>query len=1365
MNYRLEKSVKSRFSLKSFSILRCMRMVFVLLFLAMSVFAGVLEDKPGTFVVLDSVRNASLSPCENGTRFIPENISYRAHSMIPYRVYRVGLPNSKKPFVSIQDISTKKLSTYCSEDSLNFVNILVETPIFRDGVWMSDIWVPLLIGSRQALAYREQFKLSVQFAGNASGKNPGKRALFKVANPKATSVYGQTEKTPVLRKSTTDFSDVEWLVRIAVGDKNPALTSENGLYGVSYRELRSALLSVGKATAIDGIRISALKLYGASADTLSEMPKNISSHIPGKNLQELPLDIRDKNTNGIFDDGDSLYFVGYGTSIWKRMDIENPLYAVSPMQYYFSSSPYSFFQYFHLAYQTSGETKSLKEQKLYSMAGAKELEFLRYVRAERDLLLRDTYFGREGGAWETASGKEWFWAWNLPNATANLSNGELRQSQTETLPGLISEKPSYVSFSFFPMRSTGVSDLGDGIIQTIDNLASAKSYEQRMEYVNLKATINGTPFESFDLLLGGNFVTPVSKLKKSGNEFSLSILPSEGRFVRFDGYSLAYPWKPSTDSSDWILPGKVSGKIKIPVASGNSLMKFKGHIPVVALKVENGYAVDSVNASEDVQYLLYRSNKVLAPAFIEGIPVRKSGTLARPERISSKTEYLIIAPEAFQNQALRLAEFRAGEEVSFPLKTTLVLAEDIYRLYSGGSISPEAIRDYLIYARSICPNLRYVLLAGAAHYDYRGMSNSLPKIRIPAFEKEDAVVEDFYAVLDSGESIRYGEYDLDLAIGRLPVQTENEFENYLEKIYLHEKKLVQDNGIWRNTLVFAADDSKNGAEMDYQKHTSSIENLALSLDSIGIKNHKQFIQKKIYLLDYEEDATGQKPEAATDLLDAINQGALFTIYFGHGSLSDWASEGLLKPAYFSRISNEGRYTILSSFSCSLARFDKGDELSLSEQFVRERKKGSILSIGASRQSYGGPNESLAKNLMYHALGDSAIRIGEALVRGKGLAKTEYSFARYNNERYVLLGEPVVSMPVEKFDIQLDQKIDSLLSLDKMTISGKIKGTDENGKLFLSIREGFKNKTLSYEPATEDSVTVSYAGSLIYSEEIPVRSGRFSTEFITPQKIAFGDTAAEVSAYFYSEKSPYVAHFLKSGILIAGTSSYADSLKDETAPEIKITTCGASNESYLAEGQTIRLETPACLLVSAEDSTALDFSDGADEGFSFEVAKITSPFHPWPYLEQSAKKVSAKMNFPENSYPPGIYEFKVRAQDILGNVAKKTVKVEITEKLKAGLADVFNAPNPMGKKGTTFYFKDLAVGRSAKVTIFIYNQNGRLVQRISNAKSGVTHWNGKDFYGRLLANGLYHYVVRSEVPATESSKKKTFVKKQKLLISR
>ena len=145
---------------------------------------------------------------------------------------------------------------------------------------------------------------------------------------------------------------------------------------------------------------------------------------------------------------------------------------------------------------------------------------------------------------------------------------------------------------------------------------------------------------------------------------------------------------------------------------------------------------------------------------------------------------------------------------------------------------------------------------------------------------------------------------------------------------------------------------------------------------------------------------------------------------------------------------------------------------------------------------------------------------------------------------------------------------------------------------------------------------------------------------------------------------------------------------------------------------------------------------------------------------------ADMNFSSEQYPAGQYVFKVYANDVLDNVSTKTLYVEISDDMEAGLADVFNAPNPMGKKGTTFYFKNLTPDdRSSKVDIFIYNQNGKLVRVLKDAVSGVTHWNGHDNHGRLLANGLYHYVVRSTVAANENFGKKTWTKKQKLLISR
>lgn len=1337
------------------------------------------EDSRSRFVFRDGVSGVLPVPCEgSGYRMFPENAVYRDRSKMPYRSYRIAVPANAKPSVRLTDsLSESFPKTWCAEDSLSNASVEVSSPKLWDGVWTVDVLVPLLRVSGGSVLVRRNFRVSVTFSGTAENVHPGNRLLSNVKNPKGAASFGTKSRTSkLLRKSaSSDLSNVNWLARFLIGDKENGSMSEDGLYAVTFSQVYSACREASRASDCEGIPIEKIRLYGAPQDTMSDVILSSAETLPNRAL-EIPIDVRDHGpgtlaADGTFDDGDTLFFAGYGSSLWKRADLSDSSLSGVGMEYFYSSSPYSFYQYFQLGWSPSGTGARLSE--LSAGSSGKELSVLRYVRTEKDALLRDTYFGNDGG-WEESTGKEWFWFWNSPDDTLEVSSASLYSVKNATLPHLQGGK-AYVSLSYMPHRSTYTSSLSDGTRQEANTGLSDQDYASRMADIRFRLDVNGSSYTDYARLLpGGNFEFETSALKASGNAFSLRMLPNGKHFDRFDGFSIAYPWKPAVenDTADWILPGRASGNIRIPVSGGEDLrvLKFRNFRPEGLLSVQNGYFNDSVSANEDVRYLVYNATAFRKPAKIEAVPAKIDGVLQDISRISSKTEYLIVAPEAFQTPAVELARFRSEGKAFKSYRTSVVLAEDIYRAYSGGAADPVAIRNYLAYARSVSPNLSFVVLAGNGNFDYRGVHSGFKTNWIPPFEKESGVFEDFFAVLDSGERILGGNYDLDLNVGRLPLSSVSDFNAYNEKIEEHENVSRADNGSWRNSIVVSADDAWTGYAADLIEHTGSAEDLARSLFDRAEDENFHLDIGKIYLLDYTADGAGQKSSASTDLISRINRGSLFTIYFGHGSITDWAYEGLMKPSYISNLSNESRYTILGSFSCTVARFDTGDETSLSETFIQASRRGAIASIGATRETFGSYNRVFGKSLMQNALFPTGKTLGEAFREAKNATLYLGKSQRENNERYVLLGEPVVQMPISKLSVRLDQKIDTLRALDSMKISGTVGGISQ-GTLHVSILEQTYEKKLSEEPAREDSVAVLYDGAQIFSEDVDVKDGRFSVEFITPRKLAFGDTAAEIRLWASGKSTSSVGRSLVSGLAISGTSPYADSIikNDTLPPEIRIQSClSPASGTFFSEGETVTLASPACLSVSVTDSTAIDFREEADEGISFEVlgeAVSVAPFHPSPYLEQTSKRAVARMTFGESRYPAGLYTFKVFAHDIVGNAASRTVKVQITDGLSEGLADVFNVPNPMKRKGTTFYFKDLAVGHSANVTIFIYNQNGRLVNRIPNAVSGVTTWDGRDFYGRKLANGLYHYIVQSKVPASDGVKARTFRKKQKLVISR
>ena len=1319
--------------------------------------ASVLKDQTSQFIYRDSVLNYSVQSCKTGGyKLSPEQVRFIDDSALPYRIYRVALPDSTPPRVEIKEIQSKQMSfPWCQEDSLSSPKLQVGVPFFKDGLWLTDIAVPLLLYPK----FREIFEVVVHFKKtNHRGQRPGKRVLSTVLNPKSASKWARKHNGSVLRKkAASKMASMEWVARFAVGDKEISSLNEDGLYAVPFSEIKNVLMAAGVPDNFSGVPISKWKLYGAIADTLSDVFQDIEEVFPNK-LFEIPIEIRDHNgrdpkSNGIFDDGDTLIFVGYGTSIWKKMSdsVSAP--------YYFSNSPYSYFQYFQLGWSNSPATKNLKPFSVSKSTNAKEINWLHYTRVEKESILRDTYFGKPL-FWESATGKEWFWYWHSFNDTLELSSSDLYSPSTSELKSYKKGTEAYVSYSYLPHRSTIISKVGD-LKQVVNPSYSGYHDSQRMEKINFNAELNGVPLVDPILLPGGNFYFKTNQLNEKDNKFSLKMLPNEGYFDRFKGYSLAYEWEPKTDCTEWLLPGTHLGLLKIPVPSKNKIIKFKNGEALGVLESKNGFAIDSIGKGEDVRYLLYKEGHFKTDLQIEAIIPRQKGVLENLEAISSKTEYLIIAPEAFQVPALELASFRASGESIQSIPTTIVLAEDIYRLYNGGSLDPIAIRNYIAYARSVCPHLKYVLLGGSGHYDYRRINSKLPEIHLPPFEKEAMATDDFFAVLDPGESITYGTYDLDVIVGRLSISSVAAFHAYNEKVKEYEKIGVFDNGPWRSTLILAADDALNSGSIDYTNHTKIHEEIAKEINQKAKLKRTRFDYKKVYLLDYKPDALFQKPEAASDLIDNINQGALFTLYFGHGSITDWASEGLMKPSYIDKISNQNRYTILGSFSCTVGRCDNGDETSLSVVFLVACKKGSFASVGATRETFASYNEVFAKTFIMSSLFNESALLGDAYWAAKGYHRGSYSRQRYNSEHYALLGEPVLTIPQAKLKVELNEKIDTIMALDKMQVSGTVSDMP-NGRIYVSVREGDYTKKI-YD-GIEDWFDVVYSGNPIYSEIIEVKRGQFNTEFITPRKIAFGDTNAQVYAWAYSAENPFVGTALIDGIKVSGTSAYADSIQDQSPPSIQIRSCLKSSSTGIMDGGKIQLELPACLEVVVEDSAAMDFIEEADEGISFEVVGVMTPFHPWPFLEQSSKKVVSRMSFSETDFSPGVYEFKVQAYDVMGNRAFKSVFVELTNALTKGLMDVFNAPNPM-KKTTTFHFKNLAVERETKINIYIYNQNGRLVQVLKNAKSGKTTWDGRDFYGRLLANGLYHYSVKNDVSATEFHSKQVFSAKQKLVISR
>jgi hypothetical protein len=219
----------------------------------------------------------------------------------------------------------------------------------------------------------------------------------------------------------------------------------------------------------------------------------------------------------------------------------------------------------------------------------------------------------------------------------------------------------------------------------------------------------------------------------------------------------------------------------------------------------------------------------------------------------------------------------------------------------------------------------------------------------------------------------------------------------------------------------------------------------------------------------------------------------------------------------------------------------------------------------------------------------------------------------------------------------------------------------------------------------------------------------------------------------------MSEMFHSGITLAGTSSYADSINDVAAPEMKVFPCFERSGTRNPLGLKVNMSLPACLEIHLSDSTGIDYSEAVDEGVSVELLGHKEPWHP-SFTEQTGRGAIFKVELAEGT--PNQTLLRINAQDILGNKVQKEIELELSEEIEGGFGEVYNVPNPM-KKSTRFFF-NTQLAFDTEVKIKIYSQSGTLVRVLRNVIPGVTRWDGRDSFGQRLGSGLYFYKLLAEV---------------------
>ncbi|GJM34310.1 MAG: peptidase C25 [Saprospiraceae bacterium] len=1103
-------------------------------------------------------------------------------------------------------------------------------------------------------------------------------------------------------------------------------TSTYGIHKLTYSFLKNDL-----GMDLDNIDPRTIKLYGngggmlpvySEAERYDDLIEN-HIHIEGE-------------SDGSFDQNDYLLFYGQGPDNWE-FDAENGIFDMHKNIY--DTRAYYFIKV------SPGNGARLQTQNSISNTAHTATGFNDYARVEQDKvnLMHE---------WEKAEGSGQSWFGDYFKVAREYSYTELF-----SFPNLLPQAPAHLSARmnlraainskfYIDVQGTTVESSNANKILTLSG-----SNDNTIDYsqpAKLNETISLTNGK-IDLKV--RYPQPNTSQPSEGwldyIQFNVrrALTMSGSQMTFSDLESLNYP------STTFNL-ANATNNLRIWDISNTLQPKLQN------ANFNNNQLSFGVNTGSLKTFVVFNPNDALKSAEAIG-PIGNQNIHG-----ANNVDMVVIYHPDFQEQVQDYVQHRSSHS---NISILAVSIDQVFNEFSSGAQDATAIRDFarMLYDRT--DQFKSLLLFGDASFDFReiyGLGNN----KVISYQRDSTnplyafPTDDYYGLLYNSNENDPLKGDLQIAIGRFPVNTPEEASGFVNKLknYDANPATMRD---WRNRLLFVGDD-EDGSQ--HSKDANGIaEEISAAFPFLNVD--------KIYLDAFPQVSTpaGDRFPSVTESINrSIFKGILGIVYLGHGGPKGWAQERILNISDITNWENPLEMPLFVTATCSFTAFDDPSFVSAGEEVFLNPKGGAIALLTTTRAVYANQNEAFT-NLtllqLFNKDSGAILPLGQSMRIGKN--QIDDAFTELNSRKFVIIGDPSMRLAIPEYEVETtkvnvnDVTIgvsDTLRALEKVTIEGQV--IDEQGQL-LSNFNGIVYPTIFDKATTvttlgQDNSSPVFSfkiqKNIIFKGRASVTNGRFSFTFVMPKDINYEYGKGKISYYAADTDQMKDASGLYDNIIIGSISP--EGLADDQGPDVNVY---MNTFDFIFGGVT---DDSPTLLVKLEDDFGINVvgnSIGHDlEGVLDDNTQNTLLLNDF-YESALDDYTKGEVRYPLSTLSEGLHTMRVKAWDVANNSSEGYTEFVVAPNAQVALNHVLNYPNPF-TDFTCFQFDHNLAGQQIDVLIQIFTVSGRLVKTLDASiftdgalrLDDCIEWDGKDDYGDQLARGVYLYKVRVRANAGETALK-------------